>query len=530
MPSSPSLASPSPPPRPPEQDDAVTLAARAKLWEAGDLTWKLDRGRPTGPQRDFYEKAKRSKRKTFVNEWARRVGKSFALGIIGGETALRNPGCRINWFQNTSTSVKKSAVATLNKIFRDAPPEYRGEFNTQQGAFCFPNGSKIYIFGANTQDDADMARGGDDPLLTIVDEAGFMDWLKYLLKSVVRPGMRLVKRGPHIGRSHCAMVLVASSTPKDPEHHFVELADINEVLGSYIKKTIYDTEEPEAEIAEAAQEDGLTVEQYKETEAFQREMLCIRVVLAEAVVFPSFHRKKDLIVREWTRPIGFEKYVQKRMSLDLGGGSRKSDKCGLLFGYVDFFAAKVVIEDELLLTKPNTKQLADAIKETEEKLWPEAEPNRTSRVIDDPDGRTVLDLWELFKVSTQKATKNDRDASIRMVDTLMQGERLIINPRCIQLRAQLLKAKKTKQGNDFDRSEEHSHFDLCASIMYFVRDISLTSNPYPADFDVIAGRKKPAHHPIVSRQVAMGVEQGSSLKRALTSGGRFVSTRRKFGR
>lgn len=513
------------PPRRAEQLDAITIAARVERWRAGDLTWKLDRGRPAGPQRDFYERSRRSKRKTFVCEWARRVGKSHGVGIIAVETALQNPGSRINWFQNTSTSVKKSAVATLNKICRDAPPDCKGEFNSQQGAFVFPNGARIYIFGANTEDDADMARGGDDPILTIVDEAGFMDWLRYLLKSVVRPGMRLVKRGPHAGRSHFGMILVSSSTPKDPEHHFVELADINEVHGSYLKKTIHDTEDPEAEISEAATEDGLTVEQYKETEAFQREMLCVRVVLAGALVFPSFHRKKDIIVREWERPVGFERYVQKRVSLDLGGGSAKSDKCGLLFGYVDFIKAKVVIEDERLMTKPNTAQLAEEYRKHEAELWPGAD--RISRVIDDPQGRTVLDLWELHRISTEKATKNDRDASIRMVDTLMAGERLIIHPRCVQLRAQLLKAKKTKQGNDFDRSEEHSHFDLCASLMYFVRDVSFTANPYPPDFDVLTGRKKPEHHPVVARRAALGLDQGHGLQRAISARGVFVATRRR---
>ena len=521
----PSLSTAARPSRPAEHLDAITLAARDACWRAGDLTWKLDRGRPTGPQRDFYETSRRSSRKTFVNEWARRVGKSFALGVIAVETALRNGGCRINWFQNTSTSVRKSAVPTLDKICFDAPPDCKGSFNSQLGAFVFPNGARIYIFGANTQDDADMARGGDDPILTIADEAGFMDWLKYLLKSIVRHGMRLVRREPHAGRSHYGMILVASSTPKDPEHHFVELANLNEVYGSYLKKTIFDTEDPEREISEAATEDGLTVEQYKETEAFQREMLCVRVVLAGALVFPSFHRKKELIVREWPRPVGFERYVQKRVSLDLGGGSAKSDKCGLLYGYVDFIAAKVVIEDEKLMTKPNTAQLAEEYKTHEAELWPEMD--RISRCIDDPQGRTVLDLWELHRISTEKATKNDRDASIRLVDTLMQGERLVIHPRCVQLRAQLLKAKKTKQGNDFDRSEEHSHFDLCASLMYFVRDLSLTANPYPADFDVLTGRKKPEHHPIVARRAALGLDNGHGLQRAITSRGVFVSTRRR---
>lgn len=487
--------------------------ARDELWRKGQLDWMLDYGRPTGPQRDFYEKSKACHRKTFVSEDARRLGKSVALVIIAFELALKNPGCRINWCQDTSKGVRSSAIKTMERLCRNAPDDCKGRFNTLTSSFVFPNGAYIFIFGGNTQEDADTARGGDDPIASFFDEAGFMRFLKYIYRSIVKPGMRLVKRVGHYG-----MIFVSSSTPEELDHFFIELANLNEIHGSYIRRTIYASPDAERYIAEEAADAGLTVEQYKATETFRRELMCERVINEERVVFPEFHRNKDAIVREWTRPVGFEKYVYKRVSCDLGG---TVDKYGLLWGYVDFAAAKVVIEDEALLDKPNTKDLAVVMKTREEVLWPGAEAGRTSRVVDDDTERTIRDLAELHKVYCHKAIKHDREAAINLARTFMGMGRLIIHPRCVQLRKQLLTALPNKQGTDYERTEGH-HFDLCASLQYFVRDLSINANPYPPDFDVLTGRTLPAQHPLMARQEALGRTQGG-LASAFLGGNRYVA-------
>lgn len=496
--------------------------ARDRLWRAGSLDWMLDYGRPSGPQREFYEKSKACNRKTFVSEDARRLGKSVALVVIAFELALKNPGARINWCQDTSKGVRSSAIKTMEKLCRSAPPDCKGRFNTLTSSFVFPNGAYIFIFGGNTQEDADTARGGDDPIASFFDEAGFMRFLKYIYRSIVKPGMRLVKRDGHFG-----MIFVSSSTPEEADHFFIELANLNEIHGSYVRRTIYASPDAEKYIAEEAADAGLTVEQFKATDTFRRELLCERVVNSERLVFPEFHTKKDAIVREHPRPIGFEQYIYKRVSVDQGGSV---DKWGILWGYLDFIGAKVVIEDECVLTRPNTAQVAKVLADREASLWDGAAPTRISRVADDPMGRLITDLWELHKIAVAKAIKHDRDASINLARTYIASEKLVIHPRCVELRKQLLGAIANKRGTDYERTED-GHFDLCASLQYFVRDLSLTVNPYPHDFDVTIGRALPPQHPLVARREVMGAPAHTrGLRAALLAGNPMVQNRfRKRG-
>ena len=148
-------------------------------------------------------------------------------------------------------------------------------------------------------------------------------------------------------------------------------------------------------------------------------------------------------------------------------------------------------------------------------------------VIDDDTERMIRDLWDIHKVRSMKATKQNahggRAHAIGMIRTFLQMEALVIHPRCVELRRQLLTATRNKTGTDFERTTE-GHFDLCAALMYFVRDLSLTTNPYPSDFNVLTGRELPAHHPLAARAELTGRpahERG--LAAAILGGNRYVS-------
>lgn len=490
------------------QERAARRKARDALWRIGDLGWLLDYGRPSGPQRDFYEKSKASPRKTFVSEDARRLGKSVALVIIAFELAQKNPGCRINWCQDTSKGVRSSAIKTMEKLCRNAPPDCRGKFNTLTSSFVFPNGAYIFIFGGNTEEDADTSRGGDDPIASFFDEAGFMRYLKYIYQSIVKPGMRLVRRDGHYG-----MIFVSSSTPEETDHYFIKLANLNEIHGSYVRRTIYASPDAERFIEEEAREAGQTVEEFKATDTFLRELMCERVVNPTKVIFREFHKNKDTIVRDHPRPIGFERYIIKRVSVDLGG---TSDKYGFLWGYLDFIAAKVVIEDEELLDRPNTAEVAKTLDTRITSLWPDADEKTITIVLDDDTQRTIRDLWDIHHIRARKAVKHDRDASINLARTFMGSGKLVIHPRCVRLRQQLLDARENTRGTDYQRTED-GHFDLCASLQYFVRDLQLATNPYPMDYDVLTGRKMPEHHPLVTRKNLMMPEVSGQLGRVFTA-------------
>ena len=494
--------------------ESALIAAQQAMWVAGDLRFKIIEDKT---QYALYERIRHTKSGKFITEGARKLGKSYLHGVIALETALQNPGKQINWVTATVKLCKQTLVPILEEISADAPPECKGRYDSQNGRWKMPNGSWVQLVGAETKQDCENSRGPSS-ILTILDEAGFIELLEYITDSVLKPQMRRVRRkaGTFVG-----MVLSVSTTPYTPTHHFCRMADLASVDGAYQRLTIYDSgwetpEQIDRYIAREAAEKGLNVETFKRTSTFRREYLSERVIDEDAVVFSEFHdaELRQRIVKKWQRPPGFETYVQKRVSIDLG----MSDKTGLLFGYVDFPNGKAIIEAERLLEKPSTRDIADCVRQTESDLWPGAHPLRTSRAIDDPHGRVVLDLWEIEKLRTDKAVKHDREASIGMIRTMLPAERLIISPDCVQLQRQLLEAMRSKNKKDFARDDfegGNSHYDLAAALMYFVRGLSLHSNPYPANFDSSTGAVRPALHPIVARREVFGLQSSRGLSGAL---------------
>lgn len=502
-----------------EQLDEAILGARHARWRAGSLRWKLD-----PMQRALYDQVRGNGTGVFATEGARKLGKSYVHGGIALETAIQNPGKRINWAAITGKESRAVLLPILEELSADAPPECKGRHDTQENRWLMPNGSYIQLIGAETKEDCEKGRGPSS-ILSIIDEAGFHTHLEYLFDSILEPQQRRVerKRDTFVG-----MMLLVSTTPYTPAHHFCKMADAAAAHGAYARRSIWDSgwetrEDIERYIAKKAAERNMSVEEFMATTHFRREYLSERVVDEEVVVFPEWHTKRHVLVREWPRPVGFSNFVYKRTSVDLGG---MRDKYGFLYGYTDFAAGRIVIEDEELLGKPNTEQVAAEIAEHESRLWPDANPDRITRVIDDDTERLIRDLWEIHKVRSMKATKQGphggRSHAIGMIRTFMQMEVLVVHPRCEQLQHQLLTATRNKQGTDFERTTE-GHFDLCAALMYFVRDLSLTTNPYPSNFAALTGRELPPEHPLAARAELTGRPRHErGLAAAMLAGNRFV--------
>lgn len=532
------------------------VTERHALWRKGHLAWKLD-----PKQRELYEQFKRCATDQGVIEGARKLGKTYLFGVIALETGQQNPGKQINWSCGTAKACRGILVPILEEISQDAPSDCKGRYDQQAGRWLLPNGAFIQIFSSETKQLCERGRGPSS-VLNIVDEAGFVDLLEYLLDSIFGPQMRRVRRveGTFVG-----MTMLCSTTPYTPAHPFCVVADAALAVGAYARRTIYDSgfetkEEIERYIAKKAAEKNLTVAAFKATSTFRREFMSERVVDSEKVVFPEFSFPLALeegtlricgpgepaaqalldaagqaltvehhVMREWRRPVGFDQFIHKRTAIDPGG---TRDPTGILAGYTDFTHARVVIEGERLLKRPNTKDIFEAVVELETELWglapdpPPGQPyldrSRISRAVDDPTGRITLDLWELHKLQAMPAIKNDRNASIGLIRTWLVDGTLVIHPRCVVLRRQLRTALNNKTRTDFERTDE-GHCDVAASLMYFCRGLSLTTNPFPADFSAETGRTMPDHHPLMARREQMGnPRQMSGLAGALLSGNRFV--------
>jgi len=66
---------------------------------------------------------------------------------------------------------------------------------------------------------------------------------------------------------------------------------------------------------------------------------------------------------------------------------------------------------------------------------------------------------------------------------------IIINPRCKRLISHLdnVKWASAKNKSTFGRSQDNGHYDFVDALIYLVRSIVYSKNPYPANYDLGKG-------------------------------------------
>jgi hypothetical protein len=475
-----------------------------RLWRMGQLRWKLD-----SYQRKLYDIYTNSKTRKIVMVCARQTGKSWFLITLALETALRNPNNQIKYACPTAVMAQKIILPTFRKLIADCPEDLKPKYVRAEKCFYFANGSTIQLEGTD-EGNAEKLRGTASNLC-IADEAGFMDDLSYVIKDILLP-QTLTTRGK---------ILMVSTPPKKSEHDFNKFSAEAKLAGSYIKKTIIDILEdikndppqfknrlaPEI-IEEMKQEYG-----GEQSDTWRREFCCEDIKDSVRSVVPEFTDKmEDAIVKEWPLPQRYDAYD----AMDIGA----VDLTGVLFAYLDFRNAKLIIEDEILMNlaaaDKNTKVLADAIKEKERTLWIHPEFKTVipvySRISDD-DLVTINDLDRLHNLKFTPTRKDGLDGAVNELRIRLNAGQIIINPRCKNLIYQLKTATWNKARSTFERSEEAGHYDLVAAIIYLVRNVQWEKNPYPllynmpGVFDVYNSGK------LVLSQSAETVKQLFSLKK-----------------
>lgn len=437
----------------------------------------------------------------FVLEIARRWGKTFLLVVVAIETCLRNPGSRVVYGAPTLKHLQEFILPTFEKVIEDAPADCRPRWDAQAGHWRFPvngpaRGSYVHLFGADDKRKANRGRG-PEARLAIFDEAGFTPpgLLSYILRSIFRP--QLLRPGEKEG----GRTFLGSTPAEQPDHDFTAIAERAEANGNYARRTIYDNprltpERVRAFIEEDAKEEGLSVEDYKQTDEFRREYLAERVVNKLLVVVPEWEAKRATLIRDVPRP----EYFRAQTVLDFGG----ADPHAVHFAYWHPKLNAYVVEDELLLKEDqNTAELALAVKKKEEERWgvkgwdgtlavaregvlrelldqvPEwmqgilsadAKPQPWSRVADN-NLQLVRDLYELHQLAFIPTQKDNKQLQVNNLRVLIRQEQFIISKRCVHtdrhLRATTWKDHKRK---DFTR-RAGEHGDLVDTSVYGVRNV-----------------------------------------------------------
>lgn len=457
--------------------DEDILEARAQLWKMGNLQWKLD-----VTQKDIYDYYHGKKDKTIVINASRRLGKTYLLFIMALEQCLNFPNSIVKFIQPELAMLIKNVMdEVFLPVLQDCPLELQPTFRGKDNVFVFKNGSKIQLAGTDNQN-YNKIRGGSCHL-AIIDETGFCSDLGHILKYILVPTTLLTR-----GR-----IIFGSTTPPNPDHEFIKYMEAAEAQGRLIRKTIWDavndgitapfgvrkiTKEYVDEIIQSYADDG-----GENSDAFRTEYMCEVISNGEMAVLPEFTKEiQEETIVEWIRPAFADNYE----SMDIGF----VDMTGVLFGYYDYDNGVAVIEDELLFRgqEVTARNVGPAIMKKESDLWTSSYTGE----LQEPymrwsDNNNPIFLNELaqdeYRIYFTPTEKHKKAEYITKLKTWVKERRIIIHPRCTNLISHMKGAQWAKDKKDFVRNSigKH-HYDLVAALLYLIRNIDDTRNPYPRGY------------------------------------------------
>jgi phage terminase large subunit len=434
---------------------AKKAMAKDHAWRKGQLFWKLFPYQKE-IRKQFYE----NKSRKFVLKCSRRIGKTYFLVAMALEAALKKPKQRIKYAADAAKNVEGMIKPIFLELLADCPQDLAPKCTWYKGLIEFKNGSVIQLAGCDDESKVDGLRGQAADLV-IVDEAGFIrsSVLQYAIRDVLFPQLLTTN-----GR-----MLIASSSARTPQHYFTKVFHETASEGAAVLISIHDAMRlgnpflNDKVIAEFCKEAG-----GEESTTWKREYLALDVIDSSIAILPNWSEEVEPeVVKEVERPPFFDTYV----SFDPG----YRDGAGAVFGYWDFLAAKLVIEDEVLLFKKDSGIQMSTILAKEQELWGDRKPHKR---VSDNDLQLIADFNRIHKMHFIPTAKDDKEAQLNALDLLIRQRKLIIHPRCKQLIRQMHTTVWNKAHTSYERNED-GHGDLLDALVYLVRNVDRNKNPYP---------------------------------------------------
>jgi hypothetical protein len=429
--------------------------ARAELWRRGLLKWQL---RPEQVQ--LYDDLRGAKGIKYCLYASRRFGKSHICMLMALEDCLRHKNWEIGFVAPTKVQIRRVYGPIMNTIFKYCPKEIRPSWKADLGGYLFPStGSLLFMSGTDNKHWEDLL--GMNLHKAYFDEPGTMSDLMQIVKRVVTPMTMTTKeeRG-----AECGIILLGTPSAT-PAHDYFFLKEECKADGNFQTRDINDnsslTDETKAEyIKEAGGMEHATC---------KREYFCLDVVDTELAVIPEFTNEKEAeLVQDFDRPDRFEVVG----ALDPGF----SDYTAYVLGYYDFLNARYIIEGELLINKSPTPIIAEKIKELEDRLFPQ---NKVYVRYSDTEPQIICDLARYHDLYFSPTKKDGKEARINELRKLILDGRIFIHPRCKHLVRHVKTAIWNEARTKFERTASEGHFDLLDSLIYFVRNVDVYTNPYP---------------------------------------------------
>jgi PBSX family phage terminase large subunit len=445
--------------------------AVSKLWEMGELSWKLN-----SVQKKLKEKVDNDLSKTSVVVVSRRTGKTWWLITEALMQCLKTPNSVVKFLFPQQKDAKTNIQPLMRMITEDCPEHLKPKFNTQDKIYYFHNGSQIQLAGSNGGN-VENIRGGFAHLC-IVDEAGFCDDLKYAIRSVLSPTIRTTG-----GR-----IIMASTPSKSPDHEFVTEFMVPYKASNRLEVfTIYDNPNFNEQIIQEIIEDYPLGEKDPD---FMREYLCEVAIDTDKAIAPEFALNKEKCI---VSDIEIPDYCDFYVGADIG----YRDLTVLLFGFYNFKEATLYIMDEYVINGPEmtTDRLAKDIKHKEKVNFYKnnIEIPPYMRVMD-VDLKLINDLNQLHNISFIPTKKDNREGAINEMRMWLAKGRVKIHEKCRHLIYHLEYGqwdnKRTgfKRLNDSpDKTIQGGHVDAIPALYYLIRNIHTYRNPFPNDHGLNMG-------------------------------------------
>jgi len=433
------------------------------LWRRGELEFKLHK-----LQKEMLDIMRAAPaHSTLVFLCSRQTGKTWMLGTLALMQCIKHPNSVVKILTDTKLHMRSVLEPKMREILEDCPDDVKPIYNASQHMYKFENGSEIHLAGSDAQN-FEKLRGAKCHL-ALIDEAGFVDNLEKIVKSV------LIPTTTHTG----GKVILVSTPPTDPDHEFIKFIEEAEINNCFYKKNIYDVP-----IISPAQRQNIIKQMGGEkSEQFRREYLCEIIRSETSTVLPEVDELLlDKIVQVWTKPPYYDSYV----SMDLGF----RDLTVILFGYYDFRYSKIVIESEIVLKghEVQIEKLARLIMDKEAELWKHPytfELQKPYRRVSDINHIVTSEISRKSNgyLTFSIPKKDDKLAAINQTRTLLSQEQIVIHPSCTTLIRHLKNCRwKDKNKDIFARSPDDGHYDAVDALIYLIRSITYTRNPYPLGY------------------------------------------------
>ena len=152
-----------------------------ECWLVGDLQYKL---KPH--QEVLYSNVVNSQGLKYIINCCRRFGKSFVLSLIAIEFALSHNGAHIRFAAPSQKQLTEIIQPIFGVISKDAPPDIKPVWNSKYSYYHIPK-TDAYIHAAGCNEGGMENLRGHLSDLNIVDEAGSITNLEYLIKDILLP-------------------------------------------------------------------------------------------------------------------------------------------------------------------------------------------------------------------------------------------------------------------------------------------------------------------------------------------------------